>query len=139
MGQQQLLLLTLGAIVVGLALAIAFLMFDTQAVASNRDAVTSDLSHLASMAQAYYRKPRVLGGGGHSFEGMTMDRLTSASVMPKSINGIYVLSPNPVSGNPLYVTLTGTGTETGNDGATKVRVVMHVYADSIRVDAASMN
>jgi hypothetical protein len=139
MGQQQLLLLTLGAIVVGLALAIAFLMFDTQAVASNRDAVTSDLSHLASMAQAYYRKPRVLGGGGHSFGGMTMDRLTSASVMPKSIDGTFVLSPNPVSGNPLFVTLTGTGTETGNDGATKVRVVMYVYADSIRVDAASGN
>jgi hypothetical protein len=139
MGQQQLLLITLGAIIVGLTVAGAILLFDSQAVASNRDAVANDLAHFGSVAQAYYRKPRTLGGGGHSFSGLTMNRLTSASVMPKSMNGVYSLNPDPVGGSPLFVTLTGTGTEIGNDGATKVKVVMRVYADSVRVNESLGN
>jgi hypothetical protein len=32
------------------------------------------------------------------------------------------------------VTLTGVGTETGNDGVEKIKVVMYVYRDSVMVD-----
>ncbi len=121
MGQQQLLLIILGTIIVGVAISVAVMMFNDQASATNRDEVVTDLAQLGSMAQAYYRKPRILPAN------------------PRNLNGTYTLDPDPVSGTPSYVTIRGVGTETGNDGVNKVKVVMLVYADSISVDEASTN
>jgi hypothetical protein len=139
MGQQQLLIIILGTIIVGIAISVAVIMFNDQASATNRDEVVTDLAHLGSLAQGYYRKPRILGGGGGSFAGLTMRALTSAPANPRNLNGTYTLDPDPVSGTPSFVTIRGVGTETGNDGVNKVRVVMLVYADSITVDETSTN
>jgi hypothetical protein len=139
MGQQQLLLIILGTIIVGIAIAVAISLFNSQATATNRDEVVNDLGHLSSMAQAYYRKPRMLGGGGHSFNGLTMRTLTSSPANPRNLNGTYTLTPEPVGGSPGFITLTGLGTELGNDGTTKVKVVMYVYPDSVRVDNTLSN
>jgi hypothetical protein len=134
MGQQQLLLIILGTIIVGIAVAVGISMFNDQAAATNRDEVSNDLVHYASAAQSYYRRPRILGGGGGSFTGMTMKNLTSTYLHPQHLNGSYALSPDPVGGAPTFVTLTGTGTEVGNDGINRTKVVMYVYRDSIKVD-----
>jgi len=139
MGQQQLLLISLGTIVVGVAISVAIMVFNDQASATNRDEVVTDLACLGSMAQAYYRKPRNLGGGGGSFTGLTLRALTSAPANPRNLNGTYTLDPDPVGGAPGYVTINGLGTETGTDGLNKVKVVMLVYADSIIVDEAVGN
>ncbi len=139
MGQQQLLLIILGAIIVGVAISVAVMMFNDQASATNRDEVVADLAHLGSLAQAYYRKPGILGGGGGTFTRLTMRALTSAPANPKNLNGTYTLDPDPVGGAPSFITIRGVGTETGNDGVNKVKVVMVVYADSITVDEASTN
>jgi aldehyde:ferredoxin oxidoreductase len=48
MGQQQLLLIILGVIVVGIAVAVGITMFTDNAISANRDAVTNDLVNLAS-------------------------------------------------------------------------------------------
>ena len=72
MGQQQLLLIILGTIIVGIAVAVGITMFNDQAAATNRDEVSNDLVHYASAAQSYYRRPRILGGGGGSFTGMSI-------------------------------------------------------------------
>ncbi len=69
MGQQQLHLLVLGIILVGIALVIGLVNFQNKAVQSNRDAVIMDLNHLASFAQAYFKKTEGYGGGDHSFIG----------------------------------------------------------------------
>lgn len=139
MGQQQLLIVILGTIIVGIAISVAVLMFNDQASATNRDEVVADLAHLSSLAQAYYRKPRILGGGGGSFTGLTLRSLTSNPAHPRNLNGTYTLDPDPVGGAPSFVTIKGVGTETGNDGVNRVNVVMVVYADSITVDEASTN
>jgi hypothetical protein len=143
MGQQQLLLVILGTIIVGIAISVAVLMFNDQASATNRDEVVADLAHLGSLAQAYYRKPRILGGGGGTFDGLTIRTLTSSPANPRNLNGTYTLEPDPVGGSPSYVTIRGVGTESGNSPAGgvdgKVTVVMLVYADSIRVDDTLTN
>lgn len=72
MGSQQMLLIVLGVIVVGTAVSISLLFFDTNAEQANKDALTQDCLKLAAAGQAYYRLPRVLGGGEHSFEGITI-------------------------------------------------------------------
>jgi type II secretory pathway pseudopilin PulG len=131
MGQQQLLLILLGTVIVGIATAVAISLFKDQAAATNRDEVVNDLAHYATAAQGYYRKPRILGGGGSSFNGLTMEAVTAT---PSQLNGTYTLDPNPVGGDPAFVTLTGVGTEQGNNGTENVKVVMYVYPDSVLVD-----
>jgi type II secretory pathway pseudopilin PulG len=131
MGQQQLLLILLGTVIVGIATAVAITLFKDQAAATNRDEVVNDLAHYATAAQGYYRKPRILGGGGSSFNGLTMEAVTAT---PSQLNGTYTLDPNPVGGDPAFVTLTGIGTEQGNNGTENVKVVMYVYPDSVLVD-----
>jgi hypothetical protein len=131
MGQQQLLLILLGTIIVGIATAVAISLFKDQAAATNRDEVVNDLAHYATAAQGFYRKPRVMGGGGSSFNGLSMQAITAES---ENLNGVYTLDPDPVGGDPAFVTLTGVGTELGNNGTENVTVVMYVYPDSVMVD-----
>ncbi|MFZ4619038.1 MAG: hypothetical protein ACOYNS_00655 [Bacteroidota bacterium] len=71
MGQQQLLLIILGVMIVGVAIAVGITMFRDNAVSSNRDAIANDLMHLAAKAKHYYKRPTSMGGGGHSFVGLT--------------------------------------------------------------------
>jgi len=128
MGQQQLLLIILGVIVVGIAVAVGITMFTDNAQSANRDAVTNDLVNLASRAQQYYRRPTALGGGEGKFDGLTLAMLTSK---PTNSNGVYALASGNTGQGP--VVITGTGKETGFDGSTKVFVTMSVYADSSKI------
>jgi len=136
MGQQQLLLIVLGVIIVGLAVAAAVTLMNTQSSASNRDAVTNDLMNLSTRAQQYYRRPRMLGGGGHTFSGLSM---TKIAVKTSNPNGTYSMNPDPVGGAPAYIELIGVGVETGNDGSAPVKVVMKVWPDSAAMDMSHVN
>ena len=69
MGQQQLLLLVLSAIIVGVSIVIGINMFSSSAVQANQDAVLQDCLHIAGRAQEWLRKPEALGGGGGTFTG----------------------------------------------------------------------
>lgn len=129
MGQQQLLLIILGVIVVGIAVAVGITMFKDNAVSANRDAVTNDLVNLAARAQQYYRRPTALGGGQGTFTGLTDIKLLTSMPNATNANGTFSLGGG-VLGAPFSVT--GIGTETGNDGSTKVQVVMDVWADSAK-------
>ena len=71
MGQQQLLLIILGVIIVGIAIAVGITMFRDNAVSTNRDAIANDLMHLAAKARYFYKRPTSMGGGGHNFTGLT--------------------------------------------------------------------
>ena len=127
MGQQQLLLIILGVIVVGIAVAVGITMFADSAVTANRDAVTNDLVNLASRAQQYYRRPTALGGGGNSFTGLTANAAGLAKLTSKAsnANGRYTIS---VAGNASSVTLSGIGYEV--IGTDTVSVTMYVDSDS---------
>ena len=143
MGQQQLLLIILGVIVVGIAVAVGITLFKDNAVSSNRDAVTNDLVNIASHAQQYFRRPLALGGGAGDFSSLTADaaglkRLTSMTGGVNA-NGTYKILTAGTSGPGGKVVLQGLGTETGNDGSSPVKVVMNVWADSAKVDNTQTN
>ena len=108
MGQQQLLLIVLGVIVVGIAVVVGINLFNANATASNRDAVVSDLNNLGAMAQQYYKKPASMGGGANSFTGWTIP-----AALDTTANGTYALSGTPGT----TVTIIGTGTENGANGS----------------------
>jgi len=73
MGQQQLLLVILVTILVGIATVVAINTFGSSNVNANRDAVRNDIAAIATAAQAWYIKPGMLGGGNNSFDGSTMN------------------------------------------------------------------
>lgn len=68
MGQQQILLIALVTIVVGIASVVAIATFGTAAEQANRDALTIDVTTLAASAQEYYLRPVTLRGGGQTFD-----------------------------------------------------------------------
>jgi len=65
MGTQQILMIILSVIVVGTAIAVGIQMFDTQLENSTRSALAAELMQQGAQAQAYYRTPAMMGGGGH--------------------------------------------------------------------------
>lgn len=143
MGQQQLLLIVLSVIIVGVAIAVGVTQFRSSAVDSNRQALIGDLVNLAAKAQRYYRTPQQLGGGNQDFANFALSMIEA-----ENANGTYdvaddapttnaavvipVTGPTEATGGaglPVYIV--GSGTETGNDDANPVKVYVEVTADQI--------
>jgi hypothetical protein len=117
MGQQQLLLLVLGTIIVGLAIVIGISAFTNNAVKANEDAVRQDILHIAGRLELHYLAPVELGGSGHRFlTSLTFPDIglvfnqdgSNAESTYTNSNGSYSLS---VEGNT--VTISGAGNESG--------------------------
>lgn len=132
MGQQQLLLIILGVIVVGIAVAVGITMFSDNAINANRDAVSNDLVNLAARAQQYYRRPTALGGGGQSFVGLSADAAGMAKLTNRAgnANGDYSIT---VAGTANEVTVRGVGKEVAN-GSNKVTMDI-IVRDAGRADS----
>jgi len=107
MGQQQLLLIALGTIIVGVAVVVGINMFTTGAVNAERDALLQDVNNVASTAASYWRKPTALGGGARSFVG-TSD-VTSFGADSSNANGTFLMSLITTN----QFTLTATGSNEG--------------------------
>ncbi len=116
MGQQQLLLLVLSAVIVGLAVVVGINMFGESAVQANQDAVVQDVLTIATRAQAWYRRPAMLGGGGRTFSSVTLDTLKFDAV---NANGSY-----SVTATDSTVVVVGNG----NEG---IQVTVTVFPDSV--------
>jgi len=118
MGQQQLLLVVLGIIIVGIAVFVGINLFTSHSIEAKRNNVINDCVNLASIAQQYYRRPIALGGGGKSFSGWNIPADLSTTA-----NGTYSAVVNNDN-----IIITGVGNEvvTGRDS---IEVAMTVYAD----------
>lgn len=128
MGQQQLLLIVLGVIIVGIAVVVGINVFTASSSQANSDAVIADLTNLASLAQQYYRKPLALGGGGNSFVGYAIP-----AQLASTGNGTYTISQAGTGGVNASIQFTGDGNEKGTvNQAGNVQVTMDVFSDSIK-------
>jgi len=67
MGQQQLLLIILGVIIVGIAIAVGLSLFTAQSIQSNKDAIIDDINNIAASAYQYRIRPGSMGGGSNSY------------------------------------------------------------------------
>ena len=67
MGQQQLLLIILGVIIVGIAIAVGISQFGAHSTQANKDGVTSSLVNIAANAYQFKIRPTTMGGGGGSY------------------------------------------------------------------------
>ncbi|MCK9408686.1 MAG: hypothetical protein WCX28_05500 [Bacteriovoracaceae bacterium] len=109
MGQQQLLLIILGVIIVGIAIAVGITLFKDSAVSTNRDAMANDMMHLAAKARHYYKRPTSMGGGGHSFMNLGSGGgilLLVSSNFSTNDNGTYSIKSGTTQ---TLITFVGTG------------------------------
>lgn len=104
MGQQQLLLVILVTIIVGIATVVAINVFGSSAKNANIDAVRQDMLTIATSAQGWYIKPTMMGGGGNSFKGLTFRDLsfpyadtTTGALIARNMNGRYKLNASDSS------------------------------------------
>ncbi len=128
MGQQQLLLLVLGIVIVGLAVVVGIQAFGENQKKANSDAITNDVIRIASDAQAWYLKPQAFGGGNGTFVGVTLEKLGytlgengAAAAAYGNLNGGYSLASasstglvitgcNKAQKNKVVATIAGTTT-----------------------------
>ena len=106
MGQQQLLLLVLGIVIVGLAVVVGIQAFSENQKKANADALVNDAIRIASDAQAWKLKPAAFGGGASAtnWTGLSLLQLgyevgdnsstagTAESDQYENLNGIFDLS-----------------------------------------------
>ncbi|HDQ00334.1 MAG TPA: hypothetical protein ENN22_14300 [bacterium] len=132
MGQQQLLLIVLAVIIVGIAIIVGINMFSASAAAANQDAVVNDCLDLAGRAYQWAIKPEATGGGNNSFKGIDFTKLglsvAENSNPRKNVNKLSVVFLAPeeyVNENGSYTldgsagtycTITGTGVTADKNG-----------------------
>lgn len=67
MGQQQIMLIILGVIVVGIAIGVGIAEFGSESVSANKDAIINDLNNLSINAFQFKMLPTSMGGGSSSY------------------------------------------------------------------------
>jgi len=118
MGQNQLVLIILGAVIVGIAIVVGINFFTSNSGHADRDAVIADLRSLTVSAQQYYKENNQ---SDHSFDGWEIPEGNDSTG-----NGKY--SAEVFS---QLITFTGVGNEKGNDGTNFVNVTMVINSEKI--------
>ena len=116
MGQNQLLMIVLSVIIVGVAVTVGISQFSENALTANRDAVASDCQRIVASAQQWYRKPAALGGGGNAYTGLS---LAAVGVDSTNANGDFSITVDSAT----QITVVGTGNEK-NSGGSDVQVTL---------------
>lgn len=131
MGQQQLILLVLATVIVGIAIVVGIAAFTENSAKANADAMMQDAVRIANDAQAWKKKPAPFGGQAsvataaqvnteNDFTGMTVALLGypvgGTALTTTNLNGTFVLTAgtdpsitgtNAVEGNIIGVRLCG--------------------------------
>ena len=133
MGYQQILMLVLAVIIIGLSAAVGLTMFTQEMTKMNRHSIISDMNIFAGVANAYYKSPANLGGGNNIWD---VDKLglwfgynyDVENNLISNNNGAYIFSS---SGDVL--TILGTGTSVGNNGSGNVQVTLQLTGQNCEI------
>lgn len=110
MGQQQLLLIVLGVIIVGIAIVVGINLFNANAEESTKDTLVSEGTNLGAMAQQYFKKPVALGGGGNSFQGFGLapSPTSPGQLLPTNLTDTPAANWVIGAGSATQIIITGT-------------------------------
>jgi len=123
MGQQQLLLIVLGVILVGVAVVLGIQYFSVGAEEGAKDELVAHSIIVGANAQQWFKKPVAMGGGGNTYVGFTTHFNTNLQKLQSSTNGTYA----PSGETTTQVTITSTPTLAEYDWT----VVTTVFVDSM--------
>lgn len=90
MGQQQLLLILLGVIIVGAAIVLALSYMSAQSVQSNKDAMINDINEIAAHAYQYRISTASMAGGAGKYTGYHIP-----TTLASNKNGSYACAVTP--------------------------------------------
>jgi len=124
MGQQQLLLIVLGVILVGVAVVLGIQYFGVGAEEGAKDELVAHSLTVGSNAQQWFKKPTTMGGGGNTYIGFDSHFTTDLPKLVYSTNGSYSTSGESTT------QITITGTPNANLGYAWT-VVTTVFVDSM--------
>ncbi len=133
MGQQQLLLLVLGIVIVGIAVVAGIQAFSEGKSKSERDAAASDAMRIVSDAQAWRLKPQAFGGGAGKdlssyslkFQDLGYPNATTTTVDGQQVEG------NGVQANGTYKTVSGCYTLSSLQGGIATLSIELLDADGV--------
>ena len=111
MGQQQRLVIILGVIIVGIAIAVGISMFSSSNIQANKDGIINDLNNLAANAYQYRIRPTTMGGGGGSYVGYVVP-----TKLQTNSNGLYTTTSVAAAS----ITFQGTSAQTSTNTVTCV-------------------
>lgn len=127
MGNQQLIILVIGVVIVGIATVVGIDAFEDNRVKANADAIAQDLAKMGADAQAWKQKPTPFGGQGLDCSAdpcveyadanfTNLDELSSlgydtdANGVFENLNGFYSIT---TAGGANGVIITGCNGKTG--------------------------
>lgn len=117
MGTQQLMLVILGVILVGIAIAVGISTFQAQNVRSNLDAMINDLNHIAAHAYQYRMRPVKLSGGEGDYSlydippGLASNSNATYTILRKNKDAMALLATSALDpGNTITATVDAEGT-----------------------------
>ena len=105
MGQQQLLLIVLSTVIVGIAIVAGINMFTEGSTQNARLQMENQLMDVAGKANIWRTKPAAMGGGGGSFVGVNTGAL---SITPDSVVVASISLTSVSGGAEVDIVLTGT-------------------------------
>ena len=131
MGQQQLLLVILVTILVGIATVVAINVFGTAAEQANRDAVRQDMLAAAATAQGLWTRPEAMGGTGEDFANLDDIRKLNIPRGSSTADTYSAVTIENDNGTYTYVGDAGTLTLTGvpNSGGQNIQLVLNRDGD----------
>lgn len=133
MGTQQILLIVLGVIIVGVSISVGISMFAHQAYNANKMAVAAELQNYAALVLQFWKTPKSMGGAGGVLLNLNTTAcanyigFSDAEMSTSSENGTYKL----ISIVGSVVTLQGLGLEMKNDEYPFVTTVIDVTTNQI--------
>lgn len=143
MGTQQLLLIVLGVIIVGIAIAVGINLFASQSYNANQQGVAQEMSTYASMVMQWWKTPPSQGGKGQlpladgdaaKIAGWCGFGSAENSVLTTD-TGSFAVTSATAGGSTIV--LTGCGTEKRNNAYPKVTTTIDFSASTPMSSAIS--
>lgn len=140
MGTQQILLIVLSVIIVGVAIAVGISMFNSQAYNSNKSGIAADAQSFATQIVQYYKTPESQGGFGGG-DVANLDEAAIAGYLgfdatnlnTTNENGTYTISLDETTGMPV---ITGVGSAEKDNKNPKIVTTVTLPAGTITAIAS---
>jgi hypothetical protein len=128
MGQQQLLLIVLGTIIVIMTVYGVGQLINQQFRDNTRDRCRDEAMDLCVCADQYMLKPKSIGGGGGSYTGMPYPKFF--------VDEPDIFYSMTATGQYLQISASsyGPGAVIGDDGRTPVAIILTKNGDAMRID-----
>lgn len=140
MGTQQILLIVLSVIIVGVAIAVGISMFNSQAYNANKTAIASDAQAFAAQVLQWWKTPQSQGGAGgvaptEDMETIITDYLGLNGDNAINENGGYAITS--ADGNT--VEITGRGTAVRNSMRPQIKTTVTLADDGVTASASDVS